>query len=1107
LFFFCFGELFAQMDTSNIQYYTIHDGLSQSVVNCLMQDKDGFLWIGTQDGLNIYDGYHFRNYRHKPSNNNSLPSNFVSALAQDSKQNIWIATQSGLSKLNLKNLQFTNYQNNVNDAKSLHNNNVLYVYIDKEQNIWLRTPDGLENFDPKTEEFTHYDMKDVMFTEQNTTRNFSIVEDKSDNLWVITNSGLSSFDRKHFQFKYYDEIKSLTSNDLRALYVDTANTLWVGTTNGLYRYSGDNKQPTLFPNKSSDKPFRNVINSMWVDKKRTMWVGTDDGLYTFNRETGAFSFFTATYGGKNMKLKTINAIMQDYSELIWVGSCGVYKIDTKHCKFIKYVRTETNNLDFKGNNVRGIYVDDDDNIWFGTKEGGLHIYNRKDNTVIHYNNSETRNYLPDNQIQVITKTSKGELLLGTGNGVFIYNPVNKQFSNYFKNVAEITCFANNRVNFIFEDHNKNLWFGTNNKGLYLYDYKKLTSFTYDPYDINSLASDEVYSIVQDRDGVIWVGTMQGLNKLTDLNNKKFTRYQTKPNQKSLSNNSVLSLYEAKNGVLWIGTESGLNYYDKKTNSFKYYSQVNGFANDYFYGILEDNDGNLWLSTNHGLAKFDPAKVQITMFHVLEGLQSYEYNLGSYHKSKRGELFFGGVEGFNSFYPKWVKKNTYAPKLKITSIRFIDGKTGKEDTIAVNNNTNYVFSYLDRMFVFEFAAIEYTLPELNSYEYKLMPFNDKWIKNGNNNYASFPEISPGTYQFQLNGFNSDGIQSTDIASINIVITPPIYNNKYAYFLYALLGIFLLYLFYLYFTRNLRKTNQILQEQQKSSIEISKQKEELSIKNKNITDSINYAHRIITAMMPTKKYLSRLLPQSFVLFKPKDIVSGDFYWLGERNNKIFIAAVDCTGHGIPGAFMSIIGYDLLRNIIRIENIEEPAEILNRLSRGVAETFGAAEDINVRDGMDISFCVIDKTTRTLQFSGAVNSMYLIRDNKIIEIKGDRFSVGLAAADYHFTTHEIPMEDNDVVYLFSDGYVDQFGGTDAKKFKFRRFRHLILTIHKLPFAVQRDILEKSIMSWMGNLEQVDDILVMGFNPTKYEAVSIDQRTNKPPENFLDFDFSEEEN
>jgi serine phosphatase RsbU (regulator of sigma subunit) len=497
-------------------------------------------------------------------------------------------------------------------------------------------------------------------------------------------------------------------------------------------------------------------------------------------------------------------------------------------------------------------------------------------------------------------------------------------------------------------------------------------------------------------------------------------------------------------------------------------------------LLEDDNGNIWASTNRGLARFDPANFEISPFDVADGLQSHEFNLGARHKSERGELFFGGVAGLNSFFPDSLEHSSVIPPLAITSFevvspegnRFIFTEEGDEIILGVNENS----------FNIEFAALDFTKPHRNSYAYKLEGFEDNWIHAGSRRMASFIRIPPGTYVFRVKGSNYDDVWNEEGFSLRIVVLSPWWKSVYTYFLYAVLLIFMVYLLMVLSTRRLRLANQVLRDKELASAEISRQKEELITKNRNITDSINYAKRIQMAMMPTSEHFRRLFPESFVYYKPKDIVSGDFYWVSQKNDKVFFAVIDCTGHGVPGAFMSIIGYELLRNIINIKGIEKPSEILNELNKDFSFIFDADgdKDFSFRDGMDIGFCVIDRKNAILEFSGAFSPMYLVRNKSILEIKGNRFSVGLMEdlIGEPFDNNTLNLELNDMIYLFSDGYPDQFGGEEGKKFKYRRFRHLLLNIHKLPASQQEHLLDQGIVQWMGDSEQVDDILIIGVRP-----------------------------
>ena len=283
-----------------------------------------------------------------------------------------------------------------------------------------------------------------------------------------------------------------------------------------------------------------------------------------------------------------------------------------------------------------------------------------------------------------------------------------------------------------------------------------------------------------------------------------------------------------------------------------------------------------------------------------------------------------------------------------------------------------------------------------------------------------------------------------------------------------------------TRTLVKTKKLLSEKQQALNLIEVQKGELELKDKDITDSLIYAQRIQEALLPSEAYFRKHFEDSFILFKPKNIVSGDFYWIGEKDAKIFVVAADCTGHGVPGALMSMIGLEIVEKTINEEEIEVPSKILAVMNRGLEKTFSREKNIGtiIRDGMDIGLCVIDRKRKKVEYAGAFLPLYLIRDGKLVEMMADKIIIGMNPEGQPYTDHEIDLLVNDIFYLFSDGYVDQFGGSENKKFMYRRFRYLLLTIHSFPVNDQKSILEENMRTWMGTNEQVDDMMVIGFRP-----------------------------
>ncbi|OFY73382.1 MAG: hypothetical protein A2265_03745 [Bacteroidetes bacterium RIFOXYA12_FULL_33_9] len=1089
--------LYSQKPSITFERLGIDQGLSQSSANCILEDENNFLWIGTQEGLNKYYGQNFcfEIFKHDLVDTNSISDIWVYDIAQDKNGNIWIATRYGLNMLNPKTRKIKRYFQDINEISSLYNNEVFSVFVDSKGGVWVKTNDVLSLLDTTSGKFTHYEHYVNYFNTRSQTR-FPIIEDKNGLIWYGTVDGLNSFDRNFEQSKRYkfDSANpfSLSNNFVTAIFEDSKGTLWVGTQDGLNKFNKKKKTFERYYNipGNENSLVNNSVKAIVEDNNGMIWVGTDGGLSIL--DLGNNKFYNYRNQANNPTGLSNNEILSFYkgsSDIIWIGTNGggINKVDLKRKKFEIYRREAgENTLNFSSNVIASFFIDRDSLLWVGTYGEGLNIYNRKTGHIDIYSKS-TNPAIVDDYVHAIGEDSDGKIWIGTRNGINIYDQEKKTFSliqDYIPTTAKHLNLNSNRIYYFLEDRNKNMWIASE-RGLIKINVKTedIKIYRKNFRDSLSLCDDRVYSIIEDNEGFLWIGTTNGLNKY-DPKKDVFYQYKSKLNSvNTISHNTIYSVFEDSEGIIWIGTAgSGLNKYDKKSDTFVYYTEKNGLPNGTIYEIEEDNNGDLWFSTGRGLAKLDKKTNTISSFTNDDGLQGLEFNNGANFKSKDGELFFGGTNGFNSFYPELIKYNENKPKTVFTYFE----KTSTDGGLSrmyLDDIKEIHLSYKDHTFKIFFAALEYTKPEKNSYMYMMENLKDEWISLGTQSFKTFSNIPPGEYIFHLKSSNNDLVWNEEPISIKIIIEPPFWQTKWAYVLIILIVVGSIYYFIEVRTRKLKAANHILREKQSAALEIARQKEELTVKNKNITDSINYAKRIQEAMMPSEYLFNKLLPESFILYKPKDIVSGDFYWITEKNNKIFVAAVDCTGHGVPGAFMSIIGFDLLRNITKEQGVEEPAQILNLLNEGVTETFVKnADNQQVKDGMDIALCVYDKENSVVEFAGALNPFFLIRDNDIISIRGNRFSVGMVdkGVQHKFEKHVIPVKEGDVIYIFSDGYADQFGGPFGKKFKYSRFRQLLLTVHSLPMRKQKAFLDENIISWMGELEQVDDILVIGFRINK---------------------------
>ena len=780
--------------------------------------------------------------------------------------------------------------------------------------------------------------------------------------------------------------------------------------------------------------------------------------------------------------------MRDKSDILWAGGFqGLVKIDLKPRKFKLYNSAASSIPRLTSDIISAIFKDDSERVWVGLWNNGLDMVDWPSGEVVHYssNASIPNRRIISNNIRSIYKDQFGKIWIGTSEGLSIFDQKSERFTDFerYFNPVPSGIIAGRQIFTITEDHNDDVWIGTD-EGVFRYQRKLNMISQIDRIYNDSLQTDInfVYSIVADKEDGIWMGTDNGLISYFPKKDI-FYRYTQKNDSAGLTARMVYTLFVDSSGTLWIGTPSGLSRFSSASRTFTHFTEKNGLPNNFIYKIIEDHDHKLWISTNRGLSRYNPETGVFNNYGTADGLQSYEFNLGAGFFADDGEMFFGGIAGFNAFYPESLPVNPEIPEVVITNFETIDDH-GINSYYVSSTQPRITVRY-NQSFNIGFSALDFTTPSNNRYRYSLVELgrDEKWIPIGNQHSVTFSNLPSGEYVFRIAGSNNDDVWNTRGARVRIIVEAPFWETRLAYFSYFFLGILLVYAVVQFRTQTLRRSNRVLRERDVAAREVSRQKDLLSLRNKNIEDSLKYAQRIQMAMLTTTRLFNTILPESFILHKPKEIVSGDFYWISEVEDKIFVAAIDCTGHGVPGAFMSLIGFELFRKIINMQCIFDPGGILNALNSNFEEIFGNDVDLALKDGMDLAFCVLHKDTMILEFAGAFNPLYIIRENKLIEVKGDRFSVG-ADTDPDdpmrkiFTSHRMKLEKEDMLYIFTDGYTDQFGGPEGKKYKYRRFRHLLLTIHQLPLKKQREYMEDSIEEWRGDLEQIDDILVIGIKP-----------------------------
>jgi len=786
-------------------HLSLKDGLSQATVFCMLQDSRGFMWFGTEDGLNQYDGYKFTVYRHNPKDINSLSNNWINALYEDKQGILWIGTEGGgLNRLDYETQTFKRYLHQPDNPHSLSHDTVLSIYEDSQAIMWIGTDEGgLNQFDRQSGQFIRYqhDPKNPHSLSHNKV--WRIYEDSQATLWVGTYQGLNRFDRQTQQFRHYvhepNNPYSLSHNTVLSLYEDRQGVLWIGTEGGgLNRFDRQQGRFKHYQHDPQDETSlsQNVVWAIYQDRGGELWIGTHGGLNRFNRQQQTFTrYLPDATNPYSLSHNAVWSIYEDNTEVLWISTLGgLNRFDRKGKKFKHYHRDpQQPQNSLSNNNVRAIYQDSRGILWIGTYGGGLNRFNRQTGQVIHYlNDPDDPTSLSHNNVRVIFEDSQKLLWVGTyGGGLNRFDVNTGQFYHYYQQSDNPKTLSDNNIKTIYEDTQGNLWIGTFAGGLNRFHpaEERFSRYLHDPDDPYSISSNDVQVIYEDSHGSLWIGTHDGLNRF-DRSRELFFRYFHEPqSRKTLSNNSILSIYETEAGILWLGSYSGLNRLDTLTETFSYYTEADGLANEVIYGILEDDQGFLWLSTNKGLSKFNPKTETFRNYDMSDGLQSDEFNLGAYFKNINGELFFGGINGFNVFNPGQVKDNPYIPPVFITDFQIFNQSVavGPQSILKrhINVTQDITLSYQHSVFSFEFAALDYTHPERNQYAYQLVGFDKTWNDvDSQRRFVTYTNLDPGHYHFKVKGSNNDGVWNEQGTKVHLLITPPWWETWWAYSLYVI-----------------------------------------------------------------------------------------------------------------------------------------------------------------------------------------------------------------------------------------------------------------------------------------------------------------------------------
>ncbi|MBD3616083.1 MAG: GHKL domain-containing protein [Gracilimonas sp.] len=835
---------FSQEDSFKFKHLGLEDGLSQATVTSIVQDDKGFMWFGTVGGLNRYDGRQMVIYRSHLVDNNSLSNKRISDMCKDSEGNLWIATINGLSFLNLKTEHFSRFYKEYG-PKSISHNATNSVYCEPNGTVWIATDNGLNKTTVKEKEFTHF-----LTGEGNENSFQKVYRDKTGVLWIGTfGQGLYYMDETGGQL-LASQIEGLSKEVINEIYEDSKGYLWLGTDNGLIRVNPERDKTITYQSEINNSATlsNNSVNVIYEDSRSNFWVGTENGLNLYQPEKGEFIRFHADPSDEHsLTSNRVHSIYEDKDNTLWIGtwSNGINKF-SYHQKGIKHYEHEPDiENSLSDNNVWEFLEDENNNIWLGTDKG-LNKFDPETKQFEHFlHDPDDENSLSNNRVFNIKQDEAGNLWITTLNGLNKFNPDTREAIRFTNDPDDPNSLSYNALWGLDVEASGKIWVATTAKGVDRFDPETETfvNYDYDPNIQGSLSESYVTSIYVDSKDQVWVGTRGGLN-LYQRDTETFKKFsQSAENPHSLSEGSIVDFHEDSEGQLWVGTAMGVNILDIESHDvLNFFSISDGLPDDAVWGITEDNNGNIYMGTTRGLAVWDPETEIFTLFDKQDGLQDNEFNSGAAFTSSTGEVYMGGINGFNVFYPSDLKGNPYPPPVVLTDFKLFNESVPIQESINETENEeqrtileesitytdHLTLSHFDKVISFEFSALNFTIPEKNQYAYKLEGFDEKWNYIGNRNFVTYTDLAPGEYTFLVKASNNDGVWNEGGTSLALIITPPFWQTTWFYIItgFSLIGLIAGGFRY--------RTHQIMQQNKQLEQEVDERTSELQKSNQNLKE---------------------------------------------------------------------------------------------------------------------------------------------------------------------------------------------------------------------------------------------------------------------------------
>jgi serine phosphatase RsbU (regulator of sigma subunit)/ligand-binding sensor domain-containing protein len=1079
-----FTNIYGQIDRLRFKQLNIEDGLSQSRISEIVQDSKGFIWVGTEDGLNRYDGYEFRIFTFDPTDSNSIANNVIRSLAAGDSGNLWIGTSfGGLNKYDAKTGKFISFRHDPNDPLSISSDRVDDIYRDKDGNLWLATSgSGFDYFDTKTYKFTRHVHDPQNQNSVSSSQVLFIYKDSRGSVWLGTDNGLDRFYPATNTFRQYQysptDPDGLNSPYLASIHEDRQGKIWFGTAGGgLNRFDPQTETFShIFLGPNGEDNRKNWVSAIYEDQSGILWVGTwGGGLVQIDRHSNInINFRNNPNDITTLSQDFITEIFEDLTGEIWIGSDlnGLSKVDRSASKFKTISALSHNSTRVTISQVRSFWEDDNGYLWLGS-EGGLDRIDRRKNSLKRYRPIPGNpNSLVGDHVRSIYQDQSGILWLGTNQGLTRFDPENEKFTQIYVNPDD----PEDPVNFlnyrIIELSNMPgvIWFGSNGGGICRYNIisGELKQYRHEGQDLATKQlnfSRTLYHSKKDPN-IIWVGAFGGLTRF-NIEEESLKGYVNDPNNlNSLSSNNIMGFYELETGKLLIATYGGgINYFDPETENFDVLTTNNSdLPSNSVYGFLPDNNGFLWISSNRGISKFDPKNKTFKNYTVEDGLQSDEFNGGAYYQSKSGEMFFGGINGINAFYPESISDNVHKPQIELTDFKLFNQSIdiGAESPLRrhISSTDEITLTYWQNDIEIEFVALHFYRSNNNNYAYKLDNYDEDWRFVGTARSAVYTNLDPGDYIFRVKASNSDGVWNENGPVLRITITPPWWSTTWAYIAYGL--VFGLAIFAVDRIQRFRLTQR---ERNRSMIrEAELRAKAAEDENQRKSHEMEEARRLQLSLLPEKlPELPNL--EIAVYMNTATEVGGDYYDFNiSADGTLNIALGDATGHGMQAGTV----VTLMKGLFSADS--------GRMDIGDFFKQSSETIKDLRFGrMMMSFTMIKIKDKDMLFSSAgMPPAYIFRSStmKVDELSLEGMPLG-AMKEFKYQVIKEQLASGDTLLLMSDG-LPELKNPDKEIFDYPRVEQVFRDVAgKTPQTIVDRLVDAGEL-WRKDQVADDDVTLM---------------------------------